>query len=244
MRLSIVIPTWNEVAYLGRTLDSLRKFDAEIVCVDGGSNDGTPGLARSYGVTVIRAPRGRGLQLRQGALATHGDVLWFLHADTVVKCDAATQIAEACEDPRVVGGNFHLVFDGESRGARFLNRLYPRLARIGLRYADSGIFVRRTAYQESGGFRPLPLFEDLDLLRRLKKMGSLPTLPGPLVTSPRRFEGRRFAPVFVRWAMLQVLYWLGCSPVRLNRMYHRDARLPAATTRKARRRWCRGGFER
>ncbi|HEX9785016.1 MAG TPA: glycosyltransferase [Opitutaceae bacterium] len=167
MRLSIVIPTWNEVRYLGRTLDSLQGIDAEIVCVDGASNDGTPGLARSFGVTVIRSPRGRGLQLQQGVLATHGEILWFLHADTVVRCDAMDQINQVCVDPRIVGGNFHLLFDGSTRGARFQNRLYPRLARVGIRYGDSGIFVRRTAYQESGGFRPLPLFEDLDLLRRM-----------------------------------------------------------------------------
>ncbi|HEX9781246.1 MAG TPA: TIGR04283 family arsenosugar biosynthesis glycosyltransferase [Opitutaceae bacterium] len=226
MRLSIVIPTWNEVRYLGRTLASLRAIDAEIVCVDGGSTDGTPELAGTFGVSVVRSPRGRGAQLGHGVPATCGDVLWFLHADTVVDCDAAGQIAQACLDRRVVGGNFRLIFDGRTCGARFLNHLYPWLARIGLRYGDSGIFARRAAYEASGGFRALPIFEDIDLLRRLTRLGALETLAGPLRTSSRRFEDRHFAPVFLRWTMLQVLYWMGCDPHWLGRIYYPDADWP------------------
>jgi len=90
---------------------------------------------------------------------------------------------------------------------------------LGLRYGDSGIFVRRTAYERVGGFAAYPIFEDLDLLRRLKTEGRFVTLPGPLITSSRRFEGRNFALVFGRWALMQILYWAGVHPRRLGRLY-------------------------
>ncbi|MGH8018617.1 MAG: glycosyltransferase [Opitutaceae bacterium] len=178
---------------------------------------------------MIPSERGRGRQMHAGALAARGDVLWFLHADTVMRCAGAAQIASAFEDPRVVAGNFRLHFDGPSRGARFLNALYPRLALLGLRYGDSGLFVHRTAYTRAGGFRPLPIFEDLDLLRRVRRLGRMVTLPGPLCTSSRRFESRAFAPVFARWVGMQVLYWTGCNPMRLGRWYYP----PPSVTRRS-----------
>jgi len=221
MRLSIIIPTWNEARYLGRTLDSLQGVEAEILCVDGGSRDDTMGLAHSFGVNVLSSPRGRGMQLMRGAHAASGDILWFLHADTVVRGDAVTQIRDACARPGVAGGNFRLHFDGDSRPARFLEWLYPHLAHFGLQYGDSGIFATRSAYRACGGMYPLPLFEDVDFLKRLRRVGMIRTLPGPLVTSSRRFSGRRFSPVLLKWSLLQVLYWLGCNPVLLASLYYR-----------------------
>lgn len=225
MRISVVIPTLNEAAYLGATLARLGRADGssdffEIICADGGSKDETIAIASHAGATVVHGARGRGAQLHAGACAATGEVLWFLHADTIACRNAAAQIDRALADSRVIGGNFRLHFDGRSGGARFLNALYPRLAWLGLRYGDSGIFVRRSAYERAGGFRPHPIFEDLDLLRRLRRLGRLTTLPGPLCTSSRRFESRPFAPVFARWTALQVLYWAGCDPVRLGRWYY------------------------
>jgi hypothetical protein len=106
-----------------------------------------------------------------------------------------------------------------SGAARFLTWLYPRLRLLGLAYGDSGIFVRRAAYERAGGFKPFPIFEDLDLLRALWKQGRFVQAGACVVTSSRRFEGRSFTLTFARWSLLQGLYWLGVSPHTLARLY-------------------------
>jgi rSAM/selenodomain-associated transferase 2 len=209
----------NEERSLGATLDAVPE-GVDVIVVDGGSTDNTVRLAESQGVRVIRSERGRGMQLHAGARASTGEVIWFLHADSIPGSDALENIFRVLADPQVVAGNFALQFDGVSFGARFLNKLYPMLGWIGLRYGDSGIFVRRTAYENAGGFAPYPIFEDLDLLQRLKAHGRFETIPGPLVTSSRRFEGRSFAITFGRWCLMQVLYWAGVHPCTLARLYH------------------------
>lgn len=221
MDVSIVIPTLNEAASIARTLESVAHLRGvrEIVVVDGGSADETACIARAHGARIIEAPRGRGVQLHAGACATGGECLWFLHADTCPPVDAAERIIEALEDPRIVGGNFSLCFDGTSGPARFLTRMYPHFRKVGLCYGDSGIFCRRSAYERSGGFQPYPIFEDLDLIKRLKQCGSFVHLPCQITTSSRRFEGRSFTWTFARWMTMQVLYWIGVSPHQLGRLY-------------------------
>lgn len=232
--ISIIIPTLNEASLLRPTLQALRALGSgpEVLCADGGSTDETVDIAASEGARVVRSNCGRGIQLHAGAQHAQGDVLWFLHADTLVPSDATAQIGSALVNERVVAGNFRLLFSGGSRGAVFLNALYPKLAWLGLRYGDSGLWVRQATYERAGGFRPLPLFEDLDFLRRVKAYGRLRTLPGPLTTSSRRFEHRAFTPVFARWTVLQLLYWLGGDPHRLGQWYYPRSRPAAGTLRK------------
>jgi len=200
--------------------------------VDGGSRDGTVELVRGRGVKLIESERGRGRQLDAGARAASGRALWFLHADTMPAAGFATAIEEALSDPSIVAGNFDVYFDGGSRAARFLTWLYPQLRKLGLCYGDSGIFVRRDVYERVGGFRAFPIFEDLDLVRRLGKVGRVAHLRARVTTSSRRFEGRSFALTFTRWSLLQALYWLGVSPHTLARMYA-HVRVPGL--RKSRR---------
>jgi hypothetical protein len=102
--------------------------------------------------------------------------------------------------------------------------LYPQLRRLGLSYGDSAIFVRRNAYEQIGGFKPFPIFEDLDLLRELRRIGAFVHVPATVVTSSRRFEGRSFVITFTRWIVMQLVYWLGVSPRRLGRFYGTTAR--------------------
>jgi len=227
MLVTVVIPTLNEAQSLGATLDAVSRMrpNLDVVVVDGGSEDDTCAVAEAYGVRVTTAPRGRGSQLHAGTSSAIGDVLWFLHADTLPPEGAIAHIAEALAEPGVVGGNFQIHFAGDFFSARFLTWLYRYLAWIGLRYGDSGYFVRRHDYEAVGGFRPYPIFEDLDLLRRLRKRGRFVRVPAVVTTSSRRFEGRWFALVFARWAVLQIFYWLGVSPVRLGRWY-RHIRVP------------------
>lgn len=221
MRLAIVIPTLNEAEAIGSTLDAVFKVegDCEVLVADGGSEDSTVNIVRAHGARVIQTARGRGIQMHAGALATSGEVLWFLHADTRPPPDSAARIFEALEQSDVVAGNFNLCFDGDSSQANLLTRAYPRFRKLGLCYGDSGIFCRRSAYEKAGGFQPYPIFEDLDLIKRLKRQGDFVHLPCRITTSSRRFEGRSFTRTFAHWTALQILYWMGVSPNRLGRAY-------------------------
>ncbi|MBA3241007.1 MAG: TIGR04283 family arsenosugar biosynthesis glycosyltransferase [Acidobacteria bacterium] len=221
-QLSVIIPALNEARSIGATLDALALMgeSIEVVVVDGGSTDGTDEIARRRGALVVKAERGRGSQMHAGASAARGLAFWFLHADTLAPADAAARIASALRDPLVIGGNFRVRFDGTRRAARFLTWLYPQLRRLGLCYGDSAIFVSRAAYERAGGFKSFPIFEDLDLLRALWRLGRVVHLDSTVVTSSRRFEGRSFALTFARWSALQALYWLGVHPRTLGRLYY------------------------
>jgi rSAM/selenodomain-associated transferase 2 len=219
--LSVIIPTLDEEHSVGRILDAVMSGQGgvEVIVVDGGSSDGTAEVVRGRGARLVTSARGRGAQMHAGACAARGGALWFLHADTLPSAGCAARIIEALSDPGVVAGNLSVRFDGDRRAARFLTWLYPRLRLLGLCYGDSGIFVRREAYSRVGGFRAFPVFEDLDLVRRLRKTGRVVHLPDIVTTSSRRFEGGSFALTFARWAFLQMLYWLGVHPRTLGRMY-------------------------
>jgi rSAM/selenodomain-associated transferase 2 len=221
MRISIIVPALNEEECISQTVRALQQLrgDKEIIVVDGGSSDRTCSLANAEGAAVLSAPAGRGAQMHAGALAATGDVLWFVHADTVAPAHSLNEIRRRLENPAIAGGNFGLDFDGGSRAARQLTAIYPVLRSLGLCYGDSGIFVRRDIYDRIGGFRALALFEDLDLLRRLRRAGRFAHLPYRIRTSSRRFEHRNFAVVWLQWTALQVLYWCGVSPNRLARWY-------------------------
>ncbi len=157
--------------------------------------------------------------MHAGALAAHGGILWFVHADTLPPPHALKDLEDALSQPKVAGGNFGLLFDGASRSARQLTAIYPVLRRLNLCYGDSGIFLRRDTYHAIGGFRPLVLFEDLDLLRRLRRQGKFIHLPCRITTSSRRFENRNFFLIWLHWTAMQILYWCGANPNWLARSY-------------------------
>lgn len=219
--LSIIIPTFNEASVIAQTLDSIAKIPeaVEVIVVDGGSDDGTVRIARERSARVLMSERGRGVQMHAGARAARGRVLWFLHADTVPQHDAFEIIAQSLRNPHVVGGSFNVDFDSRQLSARFLSWFYRQIRDLGLSYGDSAIFVRREAYEEVGGFKPLPIFEDLDFVRRLNSEGRFAHLHAGVTTSSRRFKGRSFALTFARWTLLQILYWIGVNPRALGGFY-------------------------
>lgn len=218
--ISVVIPTLQEEQTLEETLDVVRKLPGvlEVVVVDGGSSDGTVVIAAKRNCRVILTERGRGNQLAEGASAARGTILWFLHADTHPPHNATDLIAKSLADPRVSGGHFCVRFSPTWTG-RFTTCIYWCVQYIGLCYGDSAFLVRRDSYDRAGGFRPLPLFEDLDLRRRLCREGRFVRVSGWATTSSRRFEGRSISLTFARWITLQLLYWLGVSPFKLARFY-------------------------
>ncbi len=220
MKISIIIPTFNEEAIVQELATSLQRLrgDFEIIVADGGSQDETVRLARKCGLRVIETPRGRGQQMNAGAQLATGDTLLFLHADTRLPEGALAMIEDLLQDQRICGGNFNLVFDGGTREARLLTKMYPLLRLGGMCYGDSAIFIRRSVFDQLGGYRDYPIFEDCDLYRRMRKVGKFVRLRAAAMTSSRRFEGR-FVRTFALWVMMQILYWLGVDPNRLNRWY-------------------------
>jgi rSAM/selenodomain-associated transferase 2 len=224
-RTSIIIPCLNEESAIAETLKRLCciRGEKEIIVADGGSTDRTVEIATSFGAMVVTGARGRGSQQRLAAEHANGDVLWFLHADTLPDADALELIEIAFSDPEVAAGNFRLRFTGKSFGARFTTAYQPLLRLAGLIYGDSAIFIRKAAYLAAGGFRELPLFEDLDLVKRIKRFGRFVTVTGSVTTSSRRFEGRSYPRTFLLWTCLQLAYSLGVSPSHLAEFY-RDYR--------------------
>lgn len=221
MLVSIVIPAYNESRIMGETLSRVARIRGryEVIVADGGSEDETVAIAREHGVMVVNAPRGRGAQLAKGAKSAHGEVLWFLHADTTPPEDAVERILEALDDSRTVGGNFRVRFSGSRISARFLTLIHPYTHGPRMSFGDSAIFVRRQDYEAVGGFRPYPIFEDLDFISRLLKRGRFVRVPSSVTTSSRRFENRSFFLTYCRWVLLLLLYRLGVSPQTIGRYY-------------------------
>ena len=224
--ISIVIPTYNEAQTLPRLLAELagERAPHEIIVADGGSRDGTAGLARAAGAVVIHCARGRGPQLRAGAAVSRGDTLLFLHADTRFPAGGLERLAAVlAAAPRLVGGNFRVVFDGGTSFSRRLTRVYNGLRRWGLYWGDSGIFARRAAYDAIGGVRPLALMEDYDFVARLEAHGPTQRIEEtPLIASSRKFRDRPKPGVVWGWLKLHALYHLGVPAERLARLYYGD----------------------
>ncbi len=219
--ISIIIPTLNEERAMPELLERLHRMEdgpAEIVVADGGSTDSTVALARRLGARVVEGSRGRGAQQAAGAHAAAGEVLWFLHADTLPAPDALRAIRHAVERPEVVAGHFRLRFTGRSFAARFVQGYQPLLRATGLIYGDSAIFVRRRVLEAIGGYPAVPLFDDLELVKRVRRKGRFVTVPAEVVTSSRRFEGR-LGRTLTQWMLLQVGYSVGVGPDRLARWY-------------------------
>ena len=220
VRTSIIIPTLNEASRIGAAIERARPINpAEIIVVDGGSDDGT--LAAAYPADqVLTAPRGRAAQQNAGASACSGDVLLFLHADCWLVPGSLEQIAAAIADPHCVGGCFRQRIDAEGRRFRWLERGNAWRIRLSrLAYGDQGIFVRRDVFHRLGGFPDLELMEDLFFMKRLRKEGRLALLEGPLHVSARRWERQGVVRQTARNWCLTLAARLGVSPNRLARFY-------------------------
>lgn len=211
VRISVVIPTLNEEVSLPRALDSIT-FDAEILVVDGESDDGTAEVARARRVQLLMVPRGRAAQMNRGARGALGDVLLFLHADCALPKGAAEAIRAALRDSKVVGGAFALAIRSPRTAmlvVAFGSNLRARW--LGLPFGDQAIFVRRSVFETLGGFREISLMEDVDFVRRLKREGRIVCLSQKVTTGSRHWQQR--GPVvttLINWVAV-ALFLLGVS---------------------------------
>lgn len=216
--LSVVIPTRNAEADLPACLDRMREAD-EILVVDGGSSDATVTIAERTGARLIVAPKGRGLQLKTGAEAAKGDWLLFLHADTLLGDHWREAVAahQAARPHKAACFRFRLA--DKAWQARWIERAVAvRVAVIGLPYGDQGLLVSRRLYDAVGGFRPLPLMEDVDLVRRIGR-DRLSILAESALTSAERWRRDGWLRRSARNLFCLSLYRLGVPPERLARFY-------------------------
>ena len=224
MTISVIIPTLNEAQNIRATLAPLRHpAFGEVLVADGGSLDRTVAEA-APAAKVLTAPTGRARQMNTGAATASGDVLLFLHADTLLPPTAADDITAALADPRVVGGHFAARI-APDRGLLWLvGRMMSWRARLtGIATGDQAIFVRRDVFEQLGGFPDIPLMEDIAFSRRLKRAGRVAALRSCVMTSGRRWEQHGAARTILSMWWLRMLFFLGVSPDRLKHLYQ-DAR--------------------
>lgn len=220
--VSVIIPVVADNEVLSRLLDRLWSLPAppdEIVIIDGGASAGCRSLARRFRCVYVGTRAGRGHQLHAGALRASGDVLWFLHADAEPAV-GSVELIRGRHLTGAPGGFFSFRFTGPSTWyKRLLARLINWRTRFGIPYGDQGLFVARGAYDAVGGFADTPLFEEVPLVRALRKIGGFTRLPADIGVSPRRWERDGWLWRSIGNRLLALAYLLGVPPQRLARRY-------------------------
>ena len=220
--LSIVMPVLNEAAGIEAALKALQRFRArgvEIVVADGESSDGTADIARGYADRVVGAPRGRALQMNAGAAAASGDVLIFLHADTLLPADADRRVMEGLARSGCIWGRFDVRFDSGGLLGLVAAAMNARSRLTGIATGDQAMFVTRAAFDEAGGFPPIALMEDIALSVKLKRLGRPLCVSARVTTSGRRWRERgTLRTVLLMWR-LRLAYFCGADPANLARAY-------------------------
>ena len=220
-RISIIIPTLNEAVNLPATLASTRDAaDVEVIVVDGGSSDETTGVARSWATEILTSAPGRARQMNLGAARATGEVLLFLHGDTRLPRGFDHHVRKIMARPGVVAGAFQLRVDGHLPGLRIIERLVNlRSRRLQFPYGDQAIFLRADQFREMGGFPDMPIMEDFELVRRLRRLGRIVIAPVPVLTSARRWESLGVMRTTVINYTIPLAYYLGAPPSLLARWY-------------------------
>ena len=220
---SVVIPVLNEASGIAASLQALAPLaqrSAQLIVADGGSTDGTADRAQAGGAQLVSAPLSRALQMNAGALQATGDVLLFLHADTLLPPDADRLICQALATGPQVWGRFDVRIDGRHRLLRVIALLMNLRSRwTGIATGDQAMFMSRAAFDAVGGFPVQPLMEDVEMSRRLLRLSRPACLRAQVLTSGRRWEsGGVWRTMLLMWR-LRFAYWRGVSPVRLAALY-------------------------
>ncbi|MBW2192772.1 MAG: TIGR04283 family arsenosugar biosynthesis glycosyltransferase [Deltaproteobacteria bacterium] len=221
--ISVVIPAVNEANSIRKTLTGIGTANIrEIIVVDGGSTDDTVSLARSLGAKVLTGSLSRARQMNRGGAAASGSILLFLHADTRLPVQFDEQIIKALGKPHVAGGAFELRIDSPLPALRRIERLANwRSRQFQMPYGDQGIFMTRERFRQMGGFPDIPIMEDFEMIRRLKKAGDVITLDVPVYTSARRWERVGVLKTTLINQLIIAAYHAGVSPHTIAGWYRR-----------------------
>lgn len=222
--LSVIIPVRNEAQALPLLLADLaplRAAGAQLIVVDGGSDDDTREQAASHVDLLLQSEPGRARQMNAGAAVASGDYLWFLHADTRVGAPAVASLLDVLAR-RPCWGRFDVSLSAPGLAFRLIGSMINLRSRLtGVASGDQGIFVARATFDALGGYAQIPLMEDLELCRRLKRLARPQCLRPPLSTSSRRWErGGVWRTVLLMWR-LRLAYYCGANPEQLARQYYR-----------------------
>lgn len=224
-RISVILPAQNEENLIRPAILRLRKtsslFPVEIIISLADSRDGTPEIAKALADCVVESPkRGRAFQMHLGAQKAKGDYLLFLHADSRLPDDWQEALINALKEDKTAAAAFRLSFDSERRFYKILAFLANFRTRLtGIPHGDQALAVKREAYFSCGGFPDVPLMEEYLLMPRLKRIGKIRILKGPIVTSPRRYEERGPLKNALKNILLILLFYLRVSPQKLSRWY-------------------------
>ena len=223
MKLSIIVPVLNEARLLRPFIAHLRERapEAEIMVADGGSSDGTADLATSFCDQLVVSKRNRAVQMNAGARAAHGDILWFVHVDAEVPWGCLEEIERIMDDPNVAGGFFRIRLP-----QAFIYRLTDNFAHyagllLRMRCGDHGIFCRRTAFLDIGGFPEVPLMEDVEFFRQLRRHGRMIYSGKRIMASPRRYETIGRVRLTLAYGFIAMLYVFGIPLSKLASIYQR-----------------------
>lgn len=223
--ISVVIPSLNAAETLPATLAALAPAAVEglvreVILVDGGSEDATRAIAEAAGARVILTAPGRGGQLAEGAAKASGDWLLFLHADTVLDSGWAAEAAAFMRGPQTSAGVFTLAFDSEGAAASIVAAgAMIRTRLFGAAYGDQGLLISRVLYDAVGGFRSLPLMEDVEFLDRLRKHGRFVVFRARAVTSAQRYERDGYLKRVLKNLWCISMYRFGVAPERIAAFY-------------------------
>ncbi len=218
--LSVIIPALNEGALIEDTIAHARNGDAEIIVVDGGSRDDTVQRARLAGALVSKSRNGRAVQQNQGASQARGDVLLFLHADTVLPKGYVTHAFETFLDPGTILGAFRFKTDSDEPGMRIIEYLVNlRSQYLKVPYGDQALFIRKAAFGQAGGFPAVPIGEDVAFVRKVSKVGRVAIAEAEAVTSARRWRKLGVVRATMINQLILVGLAMGVSPMTLSRMY-------------------------
>lgn len=219
--VSVIIPALNEAGVIVSTLQSMRQNKPlEILVVDGGSADATSEVAQKAGAVVLQSTAGRARQMNAGAAQAGGAVLLFLHADTILPAEWNSEVLRILKSQKVAAGAFAFRVAENFRGKRILERAVNwRARRFQLPYGDQGLFLRRSLFEEVGGFANLPIMEDYELVRRLRRHGKVVTSPLPATTAGRRWKRFGWLRVTLKNQLMIAGFRLGVAPETLARFY-------------------------
>jgi len=221
--ISVIVPALNEESVLASTLESIRASrPLEVILVDGGSVDGTQKVASGHGAKILFSAPGRARQMNCGAAAASGSVLLFLHADTRLPPQFDCLVWEALACPGAVAGAFELRIDAPAPKLRWIERLANwRSRRLHMPYGDQAIFVRAELFHSIGGFSELPIMEDFEFMRRLRRNGRIEIIRKPVLTSARRWVETGIVRTTLANQLAIVAYLMGTEPARIAGWYHR-----------------------